>query len=224
MLFCCFYSIYVIKWTQVQRRRGPLAAGMEERNMEQRENQRVMLSKRLIKESLTRLLATESIHKLSVRALCEDAGLNRSTFYKYYGSPYDVLAEMEEELLDNVRCALGAEDAATDREKIESLCAYFERYMPSVRVLVGNNVDPAFPERLFNLPQVRQMILERLGNRCDAEERRYVYVFLVSGVYRLVQEWVLSDSSKSFREVAFLISDLIDRLCRDTDGDSLNNA
>ena len=35
--------------------------------MEKRENQRIMLSKRLIKESLTRLLASESIHKISVR-------------------------------------------------------------------------------------------------------------------------------------------------------------
>lgn len=182
--------------------------------MEKRENQRIMLSKRLIKEGLTRLLEKESIHKLSVRALCEEAGINRSTFYKYYGSPYDVLAEMEEEMLDNVRRALDKENAATDREKIEALCAYFERYMPSVRVLVGNNVDPSFPERLFNLPQVRQMILERLGDRCDEEEQNYVYVFLISGVYHLVQEWILSDSRKSFIEVALLLGDLIDRVCR----------
>ena len=182
--------------------------------MENRENQRVMLSKRLVKEGLTHLLEKESVHKISVRALCEEAGINRSTFYKYYGSPYDVLAEMEEELLDNVRRALCAENAATDREKIEALCAYFERYVPSVRVLIGNNVDPAFPERLFNLPQVRQMILERLGSRCDKEEQNYVYVFLVNGVYRLVQEWILSDSRKSFSEIAFLLGDLIDRICR----------
>ena len=65
--------------------------------MEQRENQRVRLSKRLIKESLTRLLQTESIHKVSIRTLCEEAGVNRSTFYKYYGSQYDVLEELEAE-------------------------------------------------------------------------------------------------------------------------------
>ena len=51
--------------------------------MEGRENQRVMLTRRLIKESLTGLLAEESIHKISIRALCERAGINRSTFYKY---------------------------------------------------------------------------------------------------------------------------------------------
>ena len=69
---------------------------------EKKINQRVMLSKRLIKESLTELLKTKGIHNLSVRLLCETAGINRTTFYKYYGSQYDVLAEMEEELLEAI--------------------------------------------------------------------------------------------------------------------------
>ena len=43
--------------------------------MEKRENQRVMLTRRLIQESLTRLLARESIHKVSIRSLCEEAHL-----------------------------------------------------------------------------------------------------------------------------------------------------
>ena len=179
-----------------------------------KQERRYRRTEALILNGLTTLLQQKSIKEITVRELADLVDINRSTFYKYYGSPYDVLAEMEEELLDNVRRALDKENAATDREKIEALCAYFERYMPSVRVLVGNNVDPSFPERLFNLPQVRQMILERLGDRCDEEEQNYVYVFLISGVYHLVQEWILSDSRKSFIEVALLLGDLIDRVCR----------
>ena len=179
--------------------------------MEQRGNQRVMLTKRLLQESLTRLLQTESIHKISIRALCEEAGVNRSTFYKYYGSQYEVLGEMEEGLLDEIRSAL--EDADSDRVRIERICAYLEGHMDSVRVLVGNNVDPKFPEKLFGLPEVQQMILERMGDRYDTEERKYVYIFLISGVYRLVQEWVISQSGKSFLEIALLVEDLIGRIC-----------
>ena len=70
--------------------------------MARQENQRVMLTRRLIREGLMELLKTESIHKISVRALCEGAGINRSTFYRYYGSQYDVLAEMEEQVLGDV--------------------------------------------------------------------------------------------------------------------------
>ena len=71
--------------------------------MEEKVNQRVMLSKRLLKESLIRQLKEESIYKISVRELCEQAGINRTTFYKYYGSPFDLLKDIEDDLLRSVQ-------------------------------------------------------------------------------------------------------------------------
>lgn len=183
--------------------------------MEKRENQRVMLSRRLIKESLVRLLAQESIHRISIRALCEEAGINRSTFYKYYGSQYDVLTEMEEEMIGSVRDTLedGLMDAASSRKKMEAICAYFEEHMASVRVLVGSNADPEFPERLFSLPQIKQIIIGRLKDSYAPEDLSYVYTFLVSGCYRLIQEWVARENQKPFTEVAMLLCELIDKIC-----------
>ncbi len=181
--------------------------------MEKRENQRVMLTKRLMKESLTRLLEKESIHKISIRALCEEAGVNRSTFYKYYGSQYDVLQEMEEELIANVRDALEKDEETTEREMLMAVCACFERDMPSVRVLLGNNVDPHFAEHLFSMAKIQKMIQERLGDRYDDQQCRYIYVFLVNGTYRLVQEWMLADEKRPFSEIVFLLEKLIDSIC-----------
>lgn len=183
--------------------------------MEKRQNQRVMLSKRLIKESLMRLLTTESLHKISIRMLCQEAGINRSTFYKYYGSQYDVLTEMEADMLGSVRSNLedGAEREISSRECLEAICTYLEQNMESIRALVSNNVDPEFPERLFSMPQIRQLILERMGDRYDTEEQDYVYAFLISGCYRLLREWIDRDSHKSFREVIHLMEELIDRIC-----------
>ena len=168
--------------------------------MEKRENQRIMLSKRLIKESLTRLLASESIHKISVRMLCEEAGINRSTFYKYYGSQYDTLDDR-----DN-----GPGAAA---RKIQAICSYLERNLAFVRTLVGNNVDPDFPGRLFSLPQIRLMILERLAGRYDGESQEYIYSFLVNGCYSLVQDWLNRNSGKHFNEIALLLEELIEKIC-----------
>ena len=181
--------------------------------MEKRENQRVMLTKRLIKESLTRLLAAQSIHKISIRTLCEDADINRSTFYKYYGSQYDVLSEMENDLIGGIREALNEGDNPTSVAKIEAICSYLERNMDFVRLLVGNNVDPDFPGKLFSLPQIEQIIVERLDGRYDPEDQRYIYTFLVNGCYSLIQDWLSKDSRKSFVQIAMLMQDLIDGVC-----------
>jgi AcrR family transcriptional regulator len=64
-----------------------------------KENQRVRLTKKMLQDSLIWLLPNKSIHKISVREICDNAEINRSTFYKYYGSQYDLLKDMENEVL-----------------------------------------------------------------------------------------------------------------------------
>lgn len=63
--------------------------------MKQKENQRIALTKRLLKENLLQLMSGKSIQKITVRELCEAAEINRSTFYNHYGCPADVLLEIE---------------------------------------------------------------------------------------------------------------------------------
>ena len=184
--------------------------------MEKRENQRVMLTKRLIKESLVRLLEQESIYKLSVRALCQEAGVNRSTFYKYYGSPYDVLAELEFDLLGSIQTALDSAplpDADGELEQFIAICAFLERNAQLVCLLIRNNADPEFPERLFRLPQIQTRLRRRLEGCYSEEEGEYAFIFLTSGCYRLMRDWIMTVPRKPAREMAVLLLDLIDKIC-----------
>lgn len=67
-----------------------------------KENQRVMLTKRLLKESLLSLLKEKRIEKISISELCKEAGINRSTFYKHYDTQYDLLYELETDLAEDL--------------------------------------------------------------------------------------------------------------------------
>ena len=178
--------------------------------MEQRENQRIMLSKRLIKESLIARLGQEGIHKISIRALCEEAGINRSTFYKHYGSQYDVLAEIEEDLIRSIQATLSENDMGV---MIAAICAYIEQNVSMIALLISNNVDPEFPARLFSLPQLKQMIVARLARHYDAATCEQIYAFLISGCYRLVEEWLCQPERQPLEEIVLLMEQLIDRIC-----------
>ncbi len=50
-----------------------------------KENQRVRLIKALFHNSLINLLKNKMLYEITITELCSEAGLNRSTFYKYYG-------------------------------------------------------------------------------------------------------------------------------------------
>jgi len=62
-------------------------------------NQRVTVTKRMVKEGLTRLLEKKPLDKINITELCQEAGVNRTTFYRYYELPRDVLTEMQDEFL-----------------------------------------------------------------------------------------------------------------------------
>ncbi len=71
------------------------------------ENQRVYLSKKLLENALISLLKQKSLYKISIRELCEVASINRSTFYKYFSSQFDLLNYMENNLLKGIDNILG---------------------------------------------------------------------------------------------------------------------
>lgn len=179
--------------------------------MEQMENQRVRLSKRLIKESLTGLLKEADVHKISIRTLCEQAGINRSTFYKYYGSQYDVLEEMENDLISSICGTLREGDS--DGESLTKICLYLENNLDTVQVLIGSNVDLDFPRKLFNLPQIKEMLATRLPGQLDRESQEYFYQFVVNGCYCMIRQWLANETRMPPREIADLMISAVNRVC-----------
>jgi len=62
-------------------------------------NQRVLITKRMLKEGLMRLLNDKSLDKISITKLCRESGINRTTFYRHYEWPRDVLMEMQNDFI-----------------------------------------------------------------------------------------------------------------------------
>ena len=69
-----------------------------------------MLTKQLLQTAFLKLLQLKPIHAISIRELCTEAGINRTTFYYHYGSQYDLLADINGRFLDSIaRCLKDAD-------------------------------------------------------------------------------------------------------------------
>lgn len=146
----------------------------------------------------------KSIYKVSIRELCEKAEINRSTFYKYYGSQFDLLTEMEDDVISLIMESL-AEDADKGSHSLSEMCRYLEDNIELARLLINNNVDPQFPEKVFALPQVRHMIDRVLGDKYTQTEHEYISSFLTYGSYQIVRAWINKEKRESPEEIADLI-------------------
>ncbi len=160
------------------------------------DNQRVRLSKQLLRQSLIKLLGEKTIHKISVREICELAEVNRSTFYKYYGSQYDLFRDMENEILEHVNDYLHDGPATTpgDLSQITNLMVFVADNAELCRIIINHNIDPQFPEALVNLPMLRQWIDTHFRPEYSKTEMEYVYGLVVNGGFSVIRMWLNKDN------------------------------
>ena len=172
-------------------------------------NQRVVLTKKLLKSSLIEMLQTQSIYRISIRELCENAGINRSTFYKYYGNQIDLLNEMEEDLLINIEETLASVEGY-DQNVLEQIIIYLEKDIDFIRLLLNSNVDPEFPKNLMSMAPIQRIIKNQMVDLPEAEQD-YYYRFLLFGCYEIVRTWINKEDRESPKAIAELILKFIPR-------------
>ena len=146
--------------------------------MEKKEDRRIAMTKRLLKAALIELLKEQDIYHISIRELCERADVNRTTFYKYYGSQFDLLTDMEKDMLDFIAKAI--ERHETEPEKIiTAACRYLEENLEFARLIINNNVDPAFAHKLFAMDSLKESARKMLSGSNSEAELAYVYKILI---------------------------------------------
>lgn len=70
--------------------------------MNTKNNSRARDTRERLKEALLRLLARRDILDVTVSRLCQEAGVNRSTFYSHYDSIGELMEELEQEIGANL--------------------------------------------------------------------------------------------------------------------------
>ena len=175
-------------------------------------NQRVMLTKRLLKDSLVDLLTVKDIYQVSIRELCDNAGVNRSTFYKYYGSQFDLLKEMEQDMIEHITNTLENRWDDVSPETMIGIFEYLEDNIRLSRLLINNNVDPDFPDKLFRLQPIQDGLVNILKDQFEPCELEYVYTYFTCGCFNFIRKWINKDDRESAGQMTDILLKLLWKL------------
>ncbi|MGM9522626.1 MAG: TetR/AcrR family transcriptional regulator [Oscillospiraceae bacterium] len=178
-----------------------------------KEDQRVRLSKQMLRNALISLLKEKPINKISVREICDMAEINRTTFYKYYGSQYDLLADIENNVLDTLSEGIKGGDPA--EKMLPGLLKFIDENTELCRLLLNNNIDPEFPKKLLNMPAIKEQLLDITQNEAFSGYGDYMYEFLVLGGYSIIAKWLNSEKRESPEELAEFINRIFRRIGMD---------
>lgn len=175
-----------------------------------------MLTKQLLQNAFLKLLKTVPLHAISIRELCNEAGINRTTFYNHYGSQYDLLDDISRRFLNSIAERLESADFS-DRENVHRRVAMVLEYMAENRelsiLLMNNNIDPGFAERVFSLPKIGDLLDAALINCRDEYKRTATISFVIHGSYKLLQDWINHEDRLKPSDQTEIILGLAQRVC-----------
>jgi AcrR family transcriptional regulator len=163
----------------------------------------------VLKNSLITLLKTKSLSKITVKEICEEADVNRSTFYAHYHDQFDLLEKIEQEVIANVEVALNEYDFSKDDEAVEMievLLDYVSDNFDLFYTLLIINRDHSFEKRVMDL--ARKYLIKNWENIEEADAMLYEYggTFVISGSIYVIKQWMTNQMDRSPTEIAKLIN------------------
>lgn len=172
-----------------------------------KDDRRVKYTKMVLKESFINLLEKKDISQITVKEICEDADINRATFYSHYTDVYDLLKKIENELLENVNVYLSQlyHKEVNETQLTEKIFTYIKENAKLCRLLLSERGDLSFQKKIMIL--VYDKIINDLtdNSNISREDAEYVYSFAIMGCVGIVQKWLDEDMKKSPRFMAEMV-------------------
>lgn len=172
-------------------------------------DRRVKYTKMVIKESFIKLLSQKDISQITIKEICENADINRATFYAHYNDQYDLLRKIENEFLDIIKDHLKELDEKNNNVDAVSLAEKIFEYIKDnaklCKLLLSERGGLNFQKQVMVL--VYDTIINELmgSNKITKEDAEYVYSFAITGCVGIVQKWLNEDLKKSPRYMAEMV-------------------
>lgn len=163
-------------------------------------------TKRKILDAFWILFRQQSIEKITIDALSKQAGIHRSSFYRYFLDIYQVLEVFQEELLTHIKTEVESIQATTDI----TLPAYTEK----ISVLMVSSADKIY--RLLNCrhSDFEQSFVNVLRPNVEKyfpqnEHLEYISSFIISSMLFNFNFWYEHREQYEFREVTELGKNIV---------------
>lgn len=178
-------------------------------------DQRVRLTKMLLRRALTELLKQKPVQSISVKELCEKAGIHRGTFYAHYTDIFDLLAQVEEEMMQDFRAALvpllAAEKGDLTARKITvGIFRCLKENADICTVMLGPYGDKTFAMKLIELGRTSCVEnYRRFFEGATHRQLEFFYAFVSAGCIGLLQTWLEEGMVTPAEEMADMAGGMI---------------
>jgi AcrR family transcriptional regulator len=172
-------------------------------------NRKVKYTKMVLKEGLIKLLKEKAISRISITELCEEADINRATFYTHYSDQYDLIKQIEGDLISDINMYLENypfhENESESLQVMEKLLEYIKENGEVCSVLLSDNGDRNFQKEVMLIVQ-RKCITEWTTKKSmNKEAAEYLYSYATNGSIGIILKWFEDGMERSSHEMAEMV-------------------
>ena len=174
-------------------------------------------------EALITLLEKKDFEYITIKEICDTAGVNRSTFYLHYENSFDLLQETTRYILDRHFDYYSSDTKGISERfancELRDLLFITSEYLTPYLTFIKDN------QRIFkvsikqfnslNMGDVYGKMFEHIFNPIlerflvPEKERSYMMKFYLTGVYAVVMEWLEKNCSDDMETLIKVITDCV---------------
>ncbi len=173
----------------------------------------------LFDEALIYLLEVKDIEYITVKEICNKAGVNRSTFYLHYESINDLLEETlsyinkkfidcfnenSKEFIEKINSSSLEELKLIERKYLEPYLNFIKENKKIFKASFHNPTRMSVESKYIHLKKyILLPILERFN--VPEKEKNYLLAFYVNGIIAIIKEWLDQDCKDSIEDIINII-------------------
>ena len=161
----------------------------------------------MIREQFFLLLKDLPINRITVKSICDQAGINRATFYRYYENPFHLLQQIEEEFIQSLRQELETLDYRNITDFLLKIIHEIREHADEYLLLISPHGDPLFLDRVIEeSSMVKERMFRSVIPGISAEHAQWLFDFITQGNISVLRSWMESGMKEEPEEIAEFIN------------------
>ncbi len=170
---------------------------------------RVQATTKAIRGNFLRLLRQKPVSRITVKEICAMSQINRSTFYKYYTDPLDVLEKLETDVLKKLQENLAHTDFRDMETYLDEILTGIETFGQIYLTLASENGDPTLHAKIFqHCYEAVSPIFDRKYPNLTPRQRQMAYQYYAQGSGGVLSAWIKTGMTEPKETIISLLLQL----------------
>lgn len=168
---------------------------------------RIRYTKKVIRESFVTLLKQKKFEEITLKEVCELAGINRSTYYRHYKDIYDWRDQMEAEYRQKIQVISEQVGSVSFEQALTLLLRLIQSELDIMTSLLYFGGEPSTMQLIHKIFDTHDgNLVDSAADEAERTRLERLHYYRIYGCSGLIVSWFIHGAKETPEEMAHQIS------------------